>query len=65
MRKVALLLSVAATALMIASGVAIAKNFQGDGKDNRLTGTSKNDTIAGAGGDDKIFGKGGPGFSFS
>jgi Ca2+-binding RTX toxin-like protein len=59
MRKVALLLSVVAAALLIASGVAFAKNIQGDGKDNRLVGTSKNDTIAGSGGDDNIFGKGG------
>ncbi len=59
MRKVALLLGIMAAAMMLASGIALAKNFQGDGKDNRLTGTSNNDTIAGSGGDDKISGKGG------
>ncbi len=59
MRRVALLLAVAAAALMLASGVAIAKNFQGDGKDNRLVGTSNNDTIAGSGSDDNVSGKGG------
>lgn len=59
MRKVALLLAVMASAMMLASGIAIAENFQGDGKDNRLVGTSNNDTIAGSGGDDNVSGKGG------
>lgn len=59
MRKLALLLGIMATAMMLASGIAVAKNFQGDGKDNRLVGTSNNDTIAGSGGDDNVSGKGG------
>lgn len=59
MRRMTVLLSVVVAALVIASGVALAKDFQGDGKNNRLVGTNKADTIAGSGGDDNISGKGG------
>lgn len=44
---------------MLASGVALAKNIQGDGKDNRLVGTNRADTISGSGGNDLISGLGG------
>lgn len=59
MRRTVLLLAVMALAMVAASGVALANNIQGNGKDNRLVGTNGKDTISGSGGDDSIFGKGG------
>lgn len=59
MRTATLFLSVVAALMILASGMAIAKNFQGNGKDNVLVGTRTADTISGSGGDDTISGKAG------
>jgi Ca2+-binding RTX toxin-like protein len=59
MRRVALLLSVVAAALILASGVALAKNFAGTNGDDRFIGTNKADKAFGAGGNDFLSGKGG------
>jgi Ca2+-binding RTX toxin-like protein len=48
-----------ALATVIASGVALADNIEGNGANNRLVGTNGKDTISGGGGADSIFGKGG------
>ena len=59
MRRTVLLLAVMAVAIVVASGVALANNIEGNGGNNRLVGTNGDDTISGGGGNDDIFGKGG------
>lgn len=58
MRRTILLLAAIVVSLMVASGLALADDIQGDGGNNRLVGTNGKDTISGAGGNDDIFGKG-------
>jgi Ca2+-binding RTX toxin-like protein len=54
-----LLLVVMAALLVVASGVALARNFVGTERGERIVGTESADTIDGNGGDDTIIGKGG------
>jgi serralysin len=59
MRRIALVCTVMAIGvLLLGGGVAIAKQIQGDAKNNRLVGTERRDFIYGFGGDDTINGKG-------
>ncbi len=51
-RKTGLVLATMALALLLASGVALAEVFRGDGGDNRLVGTDGPDRMSGGGGDD-------------
>ena len=59
MRKPIVVLVSLALAMMLVSGVALAKNIGGDEGDNTLTGTKRADTIHGRSGNDFIRGKGG------
>ena len=59
MRRTVLLLAVMALAMPVATGIALADNIEGNGKNNRLVGTNGKDTISGGGGADSIFGRGG------
>jgi len=45
-----------AAALIVASGVALAQNFVGTDRSDRIVGTNAADTIDGNGGDDTIIG---------
>jgi len=54
MRRVTLLLTVMAAALLLASGVALAVNKSGDNGDNRIIGTNDKDRLSGGQGDDLI-----------
>jgi Ca2+-binding RTX toxin-like protein len=56
-RSILMLVPLALVVLLLASGVALAKNIGGDEGDNTLTGTKRADTIHGRGGDDVIYGK--------
>ena len=57
MKRVFLLLTVMAAALVGASGVALAATFNGTDRVDRLVGTAKGDTIKGFGGGDTMIGK--------
>ena len=57
MRKMALLLAVMAAVLVVASGVALAKNFVGTERGEKIVGTNAGDTIDANGGDDVVIGK--------
>jgi RTX calcium-binding nonapeptide repeat (4 copies) len=46
-------------ALSVGSGLALAKNIDGGGGNDRLVGDNGRDAISGGGGNDHIFGKGG------
>ena len=59
MRRVALLLTVMAAALVLASGVALAVNKVGTNGHDVLKGTDGKDNLLGLGGQDDLFGKGG------
>ena len=59
MRRVALLLTVMAAALVLASGVALAVTKIGTNGHDVLKGTDGKDNLLGLGGQDDIFGKGG------
>jgi Ca2+-binding RTX toxin-like protein len=59
MRRVALLLTVMAAALVLASGVALAVTKVGTNGHDVLKGTDGKDSLLGLGGQDDIFGKGG------
>ncbi len=59
MRRALLVLAVMASALAVASGLALADTISGDGGNNRLVGTNGTDNISGAGGNDDIYGKNG------
>jgi RTX calcium-binding nonapeptide repeat (4 copies) len=60
MRRRAMLLIVAmVAALVVGSGVALAKAINGNDRDNVLFGTQRADTIRGFGGEDVIFGQDG------
>ena len=60
MRRRAILLLVAmVAALVVSSGVALAKTINGNDRDNVLFGTERADTIRGFGGEDVIFGRDG------
>ncbi len=59
MRRVALLLTVMAAALVLASGVALAVNRVGTNGHDVLKGTDGEDNLVGLGGQDDLFGKGG------
>ncbi len=59
MRRVALVFTAMALALLMASGVALAVNKIGTNGDDTLRGTDKADNLLGRDGDDKLFGKGG------
>jgi Ca2+-binding RTX toxin-like protein len=58
MKRVFLLLTVMAAALVVASGVGLAATFNGTDHADRLVGTAKGDTIKGYGGGDTNLGKG-------
>jgi len=58
MRKVMLMLSVMAVALVVASGLALAVEKSGGAGNDSIVGTDNNDTLSGGGGNDDIFGKG-------
>ena len=58
MRRMALVCTVMAAGVLLLSGVAIAKQIQGDAKNNRLVGTERRDFIYGFGGNDTINGRG-------
>jgi Ca2+-binding RTX toxin-like protein len=58
MKRVFLLLTVMAAALVVASGVGLAATFNGTDHADRLVGTAKGDTIKGYGGGDTMIGKG-------
>ena len=60
MRRMTLLLAVVAAVLVVASGVALARDFVGTDRGERIVGTDSADTIDGNGGDDTIIGKRGP-----
>src|SRR5918994_2664519 len=60
LRRMTLLLAVVAAVLVVASGVALARDFVGTDRGERIVGTDSADTIDGNGGDDTIIGKGGP-----
>jgi Ca2+-binding RTX toxin-like protein len=51
------MLAVMAVALVMASGVALAKNFVGTDRGERIVGTDSADTIDANGGDDTVIGK--------
>ncbi len=59
MRRLVLLLTVMAAALVMASGVALAVNRVGTNGHDVLRGTDGEDNLLGLGGQDDIFGKGG------
>lgn len=50
---------VTAVGVLLAGGVALAKEIQGTAKNDRLKGTTRGDLIYGFGGDDTILGKDG------
>jgi Ca2+-binding RTX toxin-like protein len=56
-RHVLLLVSLALATMLLASGVALAKNIGGDEDDNIIKGTRYADTIHGRGGDDELYGR--------
>ena len=56
MRRTILLLALIAAALVVASGVALAQNFVGTDRGERIVGTNAADNIDGNGGDDTIIG---------
>src|SRR5918994_3055896 len=56
MRRTALLLAVMAAALVVASGVALAKNYLGTDKGEKIVGTKYADTINAKGGEDVLRG---------
>jgi Ca2+-binding RTX toxin-like protein len=56
-RTALLMLAVMAAALVMASGVALAKNFVGTDRGERIVGTDSADTIDANGGDDTVIGK--------
>ena len=60
MRRTALLLAVMAVALVVVSGVALAKTFVGTENGEKIVGTKFNDHINGLGGDDVLLGYAGP-----
>lgn len=57
MRRAISCLMITALALVVCSGLALAKGFNGGGGDDRLVGTDFKDAISGGGGDDDLFGK--------
>lgn len=59
MRRVLFLLLAMVVALSVGSGLALAKNIDGGGSNDRLVGDNGRDAISGGGGNDHIFGKGG------
>ena len=59
MRKVVLLLAAMATALALASSVALAVNKVGTNGPDTLRGTNEDDNLTGRGGNDNLFGLGG------
>jgi hypothetical protein len=58
MRRITLLLALMATALVVASGVALAATLNGTNRADTLVGTPKIDSINGFGGGDTLRGKG-------
>ncbi len=60
MQRMGLMLATMVLALLIASGVALAEVFHGDGGDNTLIGTDERDSISGGGGGDLMRGLDGP-----
>ncbi len=58
MRRAILVLTVMTTALLLASGVALAVTETGDAGDNVLRGSNEPDTLSGGGGDDRLYGYG-------
>lgn len=58
MRRTIMILAIAATAVVVCSGLAVAKTVNGGGGNDHLAGTGAKDTISGGGGDDDLFGKG-------
>jgi len=55
-RRTALLLAVIAAALVVASGVALARDFVGTDRSERIVATDSADTIDANGGDDTVVG---------
>ena len=58
-KRVLLLVSLALAMMLLASGVALAKNITGTDQDSVLIGTKKADRIVGGAGDDVVRGKAG------
>lgn len=58
MRRMIMILAIAAAAIVVCSGLAVAKTVNGGGGNEHLVGTGAKDTISGGGGDDDLFGKG-------
>ena len=56
MRRMTILLAVMAAVLVMASGVALARNFVGTERGERIVGTDSADTIDANGGDDTVIG---------
>ena len=56
MKRTALLLAVMAAALVVASGVALAKNYLGTDNGEKIVGTKYADTISAKGGEDVVRG---------
>ena len=59
MKRTALLLAVMAATLVVASGVALAANYIGTNKGERIVGTGFADTVDARGGNDTVYGLGG------
>ena len=53
-----MILAIAAAALVVCSGLAVAKTLNGGGGNDHLVGTNAKDTISGGGGDDDLSGQG-------
>lgn len=58
MRRMIMILAIAAAPIVVCSGLAVAKTVNGGGGNEHLVGTGAKDTISGGGGDDDLFGKG-------
>ncbi len=58
-RSILVLVPLALALMLLASGVALAKNIGGDENDNILRGTKSADTIHGRGGNDVVYGRAG------
>jgi RTX calcium-binding nonapeptide repeat (4 copies) len=58
MRKLMLILTVAAMMVALSAGAALALNLTGDNGPDRLVGTAENDTLRGLGGRDTLIGRG-------
>jgi hypothetical protein len=58
MKKMLVMLAVAALMVAMSAGAALAINLVGDNGPDRLAGTAQNDTLRGRGGNDTLIGRG-------